>query len=341
MRVSYSDANLKASENRDRLYRDRYIENRAFSLFDERKKVVPTFREAGNAYYEVNRQQWKGDNHEKTWKLIVNKYAIPALGDMPVDLIKRQHVQDVIEPIWYDKTGTARKLHGFVKAVLSYCVGRDYVAVNVAENTIKGVLPSLPPVKAHHRSMHYSEVPGAVRTIEEKATGFPSKLCLLFVIATGCRSGEAREAKWDDEIDLESKTWTIPAARMKASKEYRIPLSTMALDILERAKALPDYSGLVIPSPMKPLQPMHSAALQKLLRVTGLHELTNIHGFRTSFRTWAGECTDVPREVCEMALSHAVGNAVEQSYFSGDLLEKRIELMQRWADYLSEVSTGG
>ena len=297
---------------------------------------MPTFRVAADEYYERYRPEWKSEQHAKDWKRIIAKYALPVIGDYPVDLITRKAVQDIIEPIWYDKTETARRVHLRIKAVLLYCVGRDYISNNVADGAIDGVLPKQPTVKSHHRSLPYSEMPDAVRTIEEKATESPSRLCLLLVITTGCRSGEARGATWD-EIDMESKTWSIPAERMKASIDHIIPLSTMAIDILERAKALTDNSGLVFPSPMKPNKPMKAEALLKLLKITGLHEKTDIHGFRTSFRTWAGECTKHPWEVCEMALAHSVGNTTEQSYMAGELLEKRVPLMQDWADFL----TGG
>ena len=181
--------------------------------------------------------------------------------------------------------------------------------------------------------MPYHEMPETVRLLNLQVVSVPARLCLQFLILTATRSSEARGSRWS-EIDFELSTWTVPGDRMKGGKPHRVPLSRSVLAILEEARSLRDYSDLIFPSPVNRGYPLSDMTLMMTLRRVGLHKKTVVHGFRTSFRTWASECTNIPREVCEIALAHTVGNLVEQSYARSDLLVKRRELMQRWADYL-------
>ena len=154
------------------------------------------------------------------------------------------------------------------------------------------------------------------------------------MVLTACRSGEARLAKWD-EIHYETREWRIPASRMKAGIEHRVPLSDAALKVLERVRSLRDESDLIFPSPARPRRPMSDMTLTKVLRDTGLADQGTVHGFRSSFRDWAAEQTDAPHAVMELSLAHSVGTAVEQAYARSDLLARRRKLMQQWADFLS------
>ena len=158
------------------------------------------------------------------------------------------------------------------------------------------------------------------------------RLCFRFLVLTAARSGEARGATWG-EVDLDAREWRIPGSRMKGGIEHRQPLSDAALEVLERARELDDGSGLIFPSPSRPGRPLSDMAMTKLLRDVGLAGRATVHGFRSSFRTWSSEHADAPREVCELALAHRVGSAVEQAYARSDLLEKRRALMQQWADH--------
>ena len=197
----------------------------------------------------------------------------------------------------------------------------------------------MPKTKEHHRALPYTETPAAFKAIEMKVTADSPRLCLMLLILTATRSNEAREATWG-EIALESEIWEIPATRMKNGKLYRIPLSRSALLVLQHGKNSRNDSDLVFPSTTSPDRPMTRVVLVKKLKDLGLAAKTTVHGFRTSFRTWAAECTDIPREVCEMALAHTVGTSVEQAYSRSDLLEKRTKLMWLWDDYLGGVQTG-
>ena len=196
-----------------------------------------------------------------------------------------------------------------------------------------GALPSMSKARDHFRALDYREMPEAVRIIRTGVSSLSAKLCLLFLILTASRSNEARGATWS-EIDLDAATWEIPGRRMKGGKTHRVPFSSLALEVLEEAMLLRNKSGLVFRSTTRPHSPMTSATPMKALKQIGLGKKTVAYGFRSSFRTWAGEQTDFPREVCEAALAQEVGNMVERSYARGDLLQKRRDLMQRWADYL-------
>ena len=160
-----------------------------------------------------------------------------------------------------------------------------------------------------------------------------AKECLCLVVLTACRSGEARGATWD-EVDLESREWRIPASRMKAATEHRFPLSDAALTVVEAVRPMRDSSNLLFPSPLRPSRPLADMALTKVLHDTGLADRATVHGFRTSFRTWASERTSVPHAVAEMALAHAVGTSVERSYARSGLFDKRRGLMEQWAQYV-------
>ena len=166
-----------------------------------------------------------------------------------------------------------------------------------------------------------------------------AKLCCRFLVLTAARSGEARGATWD-EIDVEGRVWRIPAERMKAGEEHRVPLSEQALEVLDRASALRDDSGLVFPSPQKRKTTMSDMTLTKVLRSVGLAERATVHGFRSSFKNWTLERTDAPWAVSEAALAHTLGNSTEQAYARSDLFERRRALMQRWADYLTGSPPG-
>ncbi len=324
--VSLAEARHKAFENR-RL---------AWAGGDpreaKRRARVPTFREASERTFDANRPRWRNAKVAKNWLQQLERHAFPVLGNMGVDRIGREDVLRVLTPIWTLKPETARKLRQRIRTILRWSEAHGHVAYNVAGEGIDGALPAMPAVREHYRALPYREVAAALETAAASRSSLAAKLCLRFLVLTGARSGEARGATWD-EIDLDASEWRIPANRMKAGVEHRVPLSEVALGTLEQARRLRDASGLIFPSPTKPGRPLSDMTLTKVLRATGLAERTTVHGFRSSFRDWCAE-SGKPRELAEAALAHTVGG-VEGAYFRSDLLERRRLLMVDWARYIS------
>ena len=326
--VSLEKARRRAFENRVK------VADGENPLLDKRRAVMPTFKAAAESAHITLTPTFKSDQHTKDWMRILEKYAFPILADIRVDRITRQDVLRVLTPIWTDKAETAKRVRQRIRTVFTHCQGHGHVKENVAGVMIDGALPSMEKRKTDNfQALDFREMPDAVRLIDKDVVSLPARLCTLFLIHTAVRSKNAREATWN-EIDFDAATWTIPGDKMKNGKVHRIPLSAPALAILEQARPLRNDSALIFPSVQNPSISMRGAALRYGLEKIGLWKRTTVHGFRTSFRTWAMERTDIPREVCEMALAHNVGTAVEQAYSRSDLLEKRTALMDQWAAFL-------
>ena len=196
----------------------------------------------------------------------------------------------------------------------------------------------MPSVRANYRALPFAEVGAALETIRASRASLAARLCLEFVVFTACRSGEARLAEWS-EIDLENREWRIPANRTKNGREHRQPLSQQAVAVLEQARSL-RVSDLVFPSPVRKGRELSNMSLTKILRDNGLADRAVVHGFRSSFRSWASECTSADFATAELCLGHHVGSAVERSYRRSDLLEKRARLLQSWANYITGAERG-
>ena len=291
---------------------------------------VPTFATVAERYIEVNAPTWTHHKTAHDTRTRLAMYAYPLFGNTPVDQIKRRDVMECLEAIWTSKPGTARKLKGRIRAVFTYALGRDWIAFNPVDEAVAAALPKTPAVAAHFRALPYEDVPAALDTIESSKSIDATRLCFRWLVLTAARSGEARGARWQD-IDVKGRTWTIPADRMKAGREHRVPLSTQAVDVLTSAMPLMDGSGLVFPGFKGVLSDM---TLTKVLQHNGLSGRATVHGFRTSFKTWCMETTDTPWAVGEAALAHTLGNSTEQAYARSDLFERRRELMQTWGDFL-------
>ena len=330
--ISLQEARERAFENR------RAVAHGRDPVVEKKKAIsessIPTFKAVARKYYEENLPRWKPGRHTERWMQVIEKYAFPVFGDVPVDRVGREDVLRMLTPIWTSKPEYARKLRQRVRLILEWCQAHGYVHTNIAGEQIGGALPSMPSVKEHHRSLPYTEVTKALDMIEESGASLSAKLCFRFLILTAVRPGEARNATWE-EINWEIKTWTIPAGKMKAKAEHRVPLSREAMKVLERAARVRGESPLIFPSSLKRAKPMSDMTLTKLLRDVGLGEKTVPHGFRSSFRTWAGEQTNTPTPVIELCLAHTVGTAVEQAYARSDLLQKRQRLMQAWGRYVT------
>ena len=305
-------------------------------LAERHRANVPSFREAAKKVYEANLPRWRNGKHTVNWWGSLELHAFPVIGDVKVDRIRRSDVLAVLEPIWAVRPETARRVRQRIRTILRWCEAHDYCAGNAAGEALNGALPPMPRLKAHHRALAYREVAEALETVDASDASLAAKLCLRFLVLTAARSGEARGAVWD-EIDEDAREWRIPAGRMKGGVQHRVPLSGPALAALEQASQLRDDSALIFPSPVRPGHPMSDMTLTKVLRTTGLAERATVHGFRSTFRDWASECTNAPHAVMELSLAHAVGSSVEQAYARSDLVAKRRALMDQWGRFV----TGG
>ena len=323
--VTLAEAREQAFDNRRQARRGRD------PLSDRRRAQTPTFEQAAGRALQANRARWRNAKTASNWTESMAKHAYPVFGTQRVDEIGREDVLRVLTPIWTSKPELARKVRQRIRATLQWAVAHGHVDRNVAGEAIDGALPAMPAVAAHFRALPYGEVAHALELIEASRASLSAKACLRLVALTACRSGEARGATWDE---VESREWRIPASRMKAAAVHRVPLSDAALGVLESVRPLRDRSGLLFPSPQRANRPLSDMTLTKVLRDTGLAGRATVHGFRTSFRTWASERTSVPHAVAEMALAHAVGSSVERSYARSDLFDKRRGLMDQWAQYV-------
>ena len=301
-------------------------------LAEKRKAQIPTFGKAALQTYEALKPRWRNGKHTKNWIQIMTKYAIPIIGNDPIDKVGREDVLRILTPLWTKRPETARRLRQKMRAVFRWAQAHGFIENNPAGEMIDGALPKQPAIKEHFRALHYRDVAGALDTIEASGASIAAKLALRMLILTAARSGEIRGAEWA-EIDLENRAWEIPASRMKSTRPHRIPLSDEAIKVLEQARILRDKSGLVFPSASRPGKALSDMTMTKILRTTGLAELATVHGFRSSFRDWCAD-TGKPREIAEAALAHVVGG-VEGSYFRSDLFDRRRALMSQWADYIS------
>ena len=300
-------------------------------LVTGRKRTVPTFEEAVEKVIAVHRAGWKdGSRSETDWRATLRDYAMPKLGRRPVHRINPADVMEVLLPIWNEKRVTARRVRHRISAVMRWAVAQGYREDNPAGEAIGAALPKNGVRPQHLPALPYAEVAGALEQVRRSGAYPGTVLAFEFLVLTACRSGEVRGARWD-EIDLEAREWRIPPERMKTGREHRVPLSTGGLAVLREARALSDGSGPVFPSARGGL--LSKLAIAKLVRDLDIGAVP--HGFRSSFRDWAAECSDAPREVCELALAHVNTNAIEAAYRRTDLFERRRALMERWAAFLA------
>lgn len=293
------------------------------------KRHIPTFGEVCDQYIEERLSSVKSAKSVARWKRCIGPggYA-EVLRGFRVDQIDTDDVVNVLQPLRLKLPTTASVLRGYIEGVLNLARVKSYrTGANPAvwKGHLEHRLPkAVSASRGHHAALSYDEVPGAIAQI--RSIGTVAARALEMTILTACRTSEVLEAKWC-EIDLEARVWIIPADRMKAGKQHRVPLSS---DVLNCLRKLDRVDDLVFPG-KGGAKPLSNMAMAMVLRRLGIE--ATVHGFRSSFRDWAGDATDTPREVAEAALAHSIGNGAEQAYRRGDALEKRRALMEQWAVY--------
>jgi integrase len=338
--VSIADARAEAAELRGVLARGddpkTYREQRR-RLKEFEAARTKTFKACAEEYIAANRAGWRNPKHAQQWQNTLATYAEPHFGlkgvaDVNVDVVKA-----ALLPIWQSKPETASRVRGRIEAVLDFAKAHNY---RQGENPARwkgGLEFILPPVSKvrrveHHAALPYAEVPAFLMALGGREG--VAALALRFLILTATRTSEALGARWN-EIDLDVATWMIPASRMKAGREHRIPLSNEAVALL---KALPRAGDYVFPG-QRLRAPLSNMALLQALRRMNRGDLT-AHGFRSSFRDWAAERTTYSREVIEASLAHTVGSKVEAAYLRSDLIEKRRYLMADWGRWCADLEDG-
>jgi integrase len=299
-----------------------------------------TFQQCAERYIAAHRAGWRNGKHRDQWSSTLATYVNPIFGALPVQAIDTALVMKAIEPIWSEKPETASRVRGRIEAILDWATARAFRA---GENPARwrGHLENLLPKRAkvrrvkHHAALPFAEI-GAFMAELRQQEGAAGR-ALQFAILTAGRTGEVIGARWD-EVDLAEQLWTVPAARMKAGKEHRVPLSDAALAILEDLQKV-RHGDFVFPGG-RAGRSISNMAMAMTLRRMGRRELT-VHGFRSTFRDWASERTGFPREVAEMALAHTVADAVERAYRRGDLFQKRRQLMGAWAKFCTATPATG
>lgn len=311
--------------------RDPVTERRAArsSLRATQQKQI-TFARAAEAYIASHEAAWRNAKHASQWHSSLELYAFPKIGQLDVGDIGMAQVLDVLEPIWRTKTETASRIRGRIELILSWADKRaERERPNPARwrGHLDTQLPAPTKVRKrkHHAALPVSEVGSFLGSLRGQE-GMAAR-ALEFAILTAARSGEVRFATWP-EIDFKSRTWTVPAERMKSGREHRVPLSPAAISLLESI-FLVDGSDVIFQAPRGGA--FCDMSLLAVCRRMGANCVP--HGFRSTFRDWCAENTNVAREVAEMALAHAVGNEVEAAYRRGDLFEKRRVLMDKWASF--------
>ncbi|NMM45958.1 tyrosine-type recombinase/integrase [Rhodospirillaceae bacterium KN72] len=334
--VSLADARQEAARCRQ-LIRDGIdpIEERKAILLDRRTQAgtAKTFKQCAESYIKQHAPKWSNVKHAAQWTATLETYAYPVIGTLGVGDVDTPQVLDILEPIWSEKPETASRVRGRIEAILDWAIARKH---REGENPARwrGHLNKILPArskrsKKHHAALPYPEINTFVTSLREQP-GMAAR-ALEFLILTGTRTGEVLGARWS-EIDFTNSCWNIPGERTKTGADHRVPLSGGAVAILRVMEDLKS-SDFVFPG-ARPKSPLSNMSMLAVLKRMGRADLTS-HGFRSTFKDWASECTRYPNEVSEAALGHAIPSAVEAAYRRGDLFDKRVRLMSDWAAFVA------
>lgn len=291
-----------------------------------------TFQEVARAYINEHEAEWKNPKHAQQWTNTLERYAYPKIGNLPIQHVQKALILQILEPIWKTKNETARRVRGRMESIFDFAKARDWFdGENPARwaGNLKDALADPAKIQRvkHHPALPYAEVAAFLSVLRQQEGIAAAGLELL--ILTAVRTKEIREAQWS-EFDLGEKVWTIPANRMKADREHRVPLSDDAVAVIARMWKI-RQSDFVFPGGRHG-KPMSENAMLALLRRLGRSDIT-AHGFRSTFRDWVAEKTSYPNHVAEQALAHSIGNAVEAAYRRGDLFDIRRRMMDEWQQF--------
>ena len=324
-------------EARQSAARERRQIREGLDPIEERRKAraqssAPTFAECAKRFLTANQVAWRNAKHRAQWSSTLEAYAYPVLGEQPVNAVGVADVLRVLEAVWTTKPETASRLRGRIERVLDWARARG---LRHGENPARWrghldkLLPKRSQVRAvrHHTALPWREVPAFMTALRARE-GIAAR-ALEFAVLTAARSGEVRSMGWDE---VDGEVWAVPAERMKAKREHRVPLSGRALAILDEMRRFGAEPGQLVFPGMRPGRPLSDMSLTAVLKRMGREVLTT-HGFRSTFRDWCAETTNFPHEVCEQALAHTLASKVEAAYRRGDLFEKRRRLMSAWAGY--------
>lgn len=292
-------------------------------------EALLTFEEASRKVHKIHEPTWRNKKHAAQFISTLETYTFPRIGKLKVSEVTTADVLAVLQPIWLEKPETARRVRQRIGTVMKWAVANGWRQDNPAD-AIAQALPKQDKGQVHRKALPYDKVSEFLDALTASNAGDATKLALELVILSASRSGEVRLAQWS-EFDLEQAIWTRPAHRMKSKTEHRIPLSPRALEVLSQARKLGSGEGLVFPG-TKYGKPLSDMTLSKLTKSLGYD--VDVHGFRTSFKTWTQERTNTPRDVSEAALAHTVKDKAEAAYARSDFFEKRRSLMNKWAIFV-------
>jgi integrase len=329
---------LQVSAGVDPLQTKRLRKEEAVASHKRSKAQLMTFQRCSEDYINQQAASWKSRKHEAQWTNTLATYANPVIGRLPVEEIETAHLLEILKPIWLQKTETATRVRNRIELVLDYAAAMQYRSgENPARwrGNLAHLLPKPSKVREikHHPALPYSELPEFMSALLN-AKGLAAR-ALTLTILCATRTSETLNAEWS-EINMETKVWTIPKERMKQNKTHRVPLSNQAITLLEDLKST-GRSNFVFPG-SKRGKPLSNMAMTICLSRMGRGDIT-VHGFRSTFRDWVAEKTNYPQRVAETALAHRLKDGAEAAYQRGDLLEKRKQMMDAWAQYaLPETS---
>jgi integrase len=317
------------TQARDRALEYRRMAKQGINPRFNGRQEIPSFEEIAQQVHIERLPTWKNPKHGQQWINTLAEYAFPKIGRLPVSEIEQPEIMQVLSPIWTTKHETAKRLAQRIKAVLDVAKSKGFREGENPVTTIRDakVLPTVKHKVQHHKAMRWQDVPAFYADLTTKDA--MAAKALMFTCLTASRTSEVLLARWE-EFDFGEQLWTVPAARMKADKEHRVPLTPQMIAILEPLKAL---RSEVVFEGQKRHKPMSNMAMLMLLRRMKVEAIT-VHGFRSAFRDWASEQPNVSREIAELSLAHTVGSEVERAYARSDLLEQRRSLIMAWSNFV-------